>query len=320
MKKLTVTQMLKIHGLSEAGYSSRSIAKMVLGSESKKSTVNDFLKRDKVIVPPAPEYNPQDVAFKKSSPRILLIDIETSPIIAHLWSMWQDGIGLNQIQSDWHLLSFCAKWLGEEKVIYLDQRNAKNIEDDTTLLHTLWDLLNGADFVIGQNLKRFDIKKINARFVMNGFTKPSSFKMIDTLEIAKRQFGFTSNKLEYMTDKLCTTYKKSKHQKFVGHELWSECLKGNLEAWEEMEEYNKLDVLALEELYNILSSWDNTLPNFDVFVDDVLDMSEWEKDGFVYSNLGKYQRYRNKVTGQQRRSRVNLLTKEKRASLLANII
>jgi len=87
-----------------------------------------------------------------------------------------------------------------------------------------------------------------------------------------------------------------------------------------MEEYNRYDVLALEELYNILSSWDNKLPNFDVYVDNVLDMSEWEEDGYHYTNLGKYKRYRNKKTGQQRRSRINLLSKEKRASLLVNIV
>ena len=66
----------------------------------------------------------------------------------------------------------------------------------------------------------------------------------------------------------------------------SECLKGNQEAWAEMREYNIDDVLSLEELYNLLSSWDNKLPNFDVYCDEVLDMSVWEKDGFVYTNLG----------------------------------
>lgn len=78
-------------------------------------------------------------------------------------------------------------------------------------------------------------------------------------------------------------------------------------------------MLSLEELYDILSSWDNTLPNFDVYVDEILDMSVWEEDGFHYSNVGKYKRYRNKITGVQRRSRVNLLPKEKRDSLLSNI-
>lgn len=325
MKRITEQQQERILLLKEAGLSSRQIAKLVLGSESKKSTVNDFFNRQSEYIPVDTSKLTPNIDFKrkqtiKKSPRVLLFDIETAPIRAHIWSIWQQGVGLNQIESDWFILSFCAKWLGEDEVIYFDQRNVADMEDDSELLSKLWHLLNEADIVVGQNSRKFDTKKVNARFIMNGFPKPSSFRQIDTMEIAKKQFGFTSNKLEYMTDKLCTTYKKSKHKKFVGHELWSECLKGNLEAWEEMEEYNRLDVLSLEELYNILSSWDNTLPNFDVFVDEVLDMSVWEKDGFVYSNLGKYQRYRNKETGVQRRSRVNLLSKEKRQSLLANIM
>ena len=300
--------------MKSEGYSSRHIGK-VLGKG--KSTINDFIKRF---------YSGREVDIKIpmcgdiKGPKILFFDIETAPLKAHLWSMWQQGVGLNQIEADWFMLSFCCKWAHSDEVFYYDQRNAENIEDDYELVLKLWHFLNEADVVVGQNSKRFDVKKANSRFILNGLPKPSTYRQVDTMEIAKRNFGFTSNRLEYMTDKLCTDYKKSKHKKFHGHELWSECLKGNLEAWLEMEDYNRLDVLSLEELYNVLSSWDNTLPNYDVYVDDILDMSEWEKDGFHYTNLGKYQKYRNKITGVQRRSRVNLLTKEKRDSLLANIL
>lgn len=291
-----------------SGKSWRKIAKE-LGVA--KSSVSDFLRKELGS-------QPQQVKEKKG-PRILFFDIETAPLKAHLWSMWQQGVGLNQIESDWYMLSFCCKWADSDEVFYFDQRNAKDIEDDYELVLKLWHFLNEADIVVGQNSKRFDTKKANARFILNGLPKPSVYRQIDTMEIAKRQFGFTSNRLEYMTDKLCTTYKKSKHKKFHGHELWSECLRGNIEAWEEMESYNRLDVLSLQELYDILSSWDNTLPNFDCYVDEVLDMDEWEEEGFHYTNLGKFKKYRNKITGVQRRSRVNLLTKEKRDSLLANI-
>lgn len=291
------------------GMSWRRIAKELGVS---KSTVSDHLRK---VLGNAGKDDPDF-----SGPKILFYDIETAPMKAHLWSMWQHGVGLNQIETDWHMLSFCCKWAHSDEVFYYDQRHAKDIEDDYELVLKLWHFLNEADVVVGHNSKRFDTKKANSRFILNGLPKPSSFRQVDTLEIAKRQFGFTSNKLEYLTDSLCTTTKKSKHNKFPGHTLWVECMKGNLEAWEEMEAYNRDDVLSLEELYHVLSSWDNTLPNFDVYVDEVLDMSEWEKDGYVYTNLGKYQRYRNKRTGQQKRSRINLLTKEKRDSLLANIV
>lgn len=254
----------------------------------------------------------------KEGPKILVYDIETSPILAQMWSMWQQGFGLNQIESDWFIMSFAAKWLGSDEIFYYDQSQAEDMEDDYELLSALWDLLNEADIVVGQNVKAFDTKKVNARFILNGFPKPSTYRQIDTLSIAKENFAFTSRKLEYMSDQLCSV-KKIKHDEFPGHVLWSECLKGNQRAWEAMKEYNVQDILATEELYNLFSSWDSKLPNYDVYVDEILDMDEWEKDGFVYTNLAKYQRYRNKITGQQKRSRVNLLTKEKRASLLANI-
>lgn len=300
----------KLEALEKAkqGESWRKIAKELGVS---KSTVSDYLR--KLLK------HTQTEPSKNVSPKILFFDIETAPLRAHLWSMWQQGVGLNQIESDWYMLSFCCKWAHSDDVFYYDQRGAADIEDDFELVSKLWEFLNEADIVVGQNSKRFDTKKANARFILNGLPKPSSYRQIDTMEIAKQQFGFTSNRLEYMTEKLCSTFKKSKHKKFAGHDLWSECLKGNLEAWQEMEEYNRLDVLSLEELYNVLSSWDNKLPNFDVYCDEILDMDVWEKEGFHYTQLGKYQRYRNKITGQQKRSRVNLLTKEKRDSLLSNI-
>lgn len=293
----------------ESEKSWREIARTIGKS---KSTVSDWLRKELK--------EKTGDSRDEVSPKILFFDIETAPIRAYLWSMWQHGVGLNQIEADWHMLSFCAKWAHSNEIFYYDQRHAEDIEDDEEILWELWHLLNEADIVVGQNSKRFDVKKANARFILNGMPKPSTYRQIDTWDIARRQFGFTSNKLEYMTEQLCTTHKKSKHKKFHGFELWSECLKGNMEAWEEMEAYNRDDVLSLEELYNILSSWDSTLPNYDVYVDEVLDMSEWKKDGFHYTNLGKYQRYRNIKTGQQRRSRVNLLSKEKRQSLLANIV
>ena len=291
------------------GFGSRKIARNLgIG----KTTVNDFFKKyDAELVKPI---------LNKNGPRILIYDIETAPILAHVWKLWDNNVGLNQIDSDWYIMSVCAKWLGEDEVFYWDQKDVIPMEDDTYLLSKLWSLLNEADIVIGQNVKRFDTKKVNARFVLNGFPKPSTYRQIDTMIIAKDQFGFTSNKLEYMTDKLCPEHKKSKHKKFPGHELWAECLKGNPEAWEEMKSYNIDDVHGTEALFNVLSSWDSKLPNFDIYVDDVLDMSEWVEDGYVHTQFAKYKRYRNIKTGQQRRSRVNELSKEKRQQLLANIV
>lgn len=255
-------------------------------------------------------------------PKILLLDIEISPILGYVWQLFDQNIALNQIKSDWYVLAWAAKWLGspEDEVMYADQRNAENIEDDSEILKPLWKLLDEASVVISQNGKKFDEKKINARFILNGFKPTSSFRTIDTLQLAKARFGFTSNKLEYMTDKLCTKYKKLDHGDFAGFKLWSECLKGNIKAFESMEEYNRYDVLSLEELYLKLRPWDKKHPNLNVYTENDecscnCGSIDFKKHGFVYSNAGKFQRYICRKCGSETVSKENLLTKEKRKSL-----
>lgn len=255
----------------------------------------------------------------KTGPKVLLLDIETSPILGYVWGLWENNLGLNQIKSDWHVLSWSAKWLGESQVFYKDQRNAKNIEDDKKLLLGIWELLDEADIVITQNGKSFDHKKLNARFILNGFQPPSSFKYIDTLILAKRHFGFTSNKLAYMSEKLCTKYKKLKHSEYEGFELWKACLAGDLKAWKVMEKYNKYDVLALEELYHKLIPWDASI-DFNLYSDSLEVIckcggKEFRKRGFLYSPSGKFQRHQCNKCGHETKSKVNEMSKEKRKSL-----
>lgn len=256
-------------------------------------------------------------------PKVLILDIETKPIIAHVWQLWDNNVSLGQIQSDWSVLSWAAKWLDKDKVMYMDQRHSKNIDDDKKILEEMWKLLDECDVVLTQNGRAFDIKKLNARFIINGMQPPSSFKHIDTYRIAKSVFGFTSNKLEYMTDKLCTKYKKLKHKKFPGHEMWAECLKGNKAAWRAMEKYNKYDVLSLEELYHKLAPWDSSI-NFELYSDDA-DMrcncgsTKFKKRGFFFTNSGKFQRYKCKKCGAETRSRQNQFSKEKKKSIRVGI-
>lgn len=249
-------------------------------------------------------------------PKVLFLDIETSPMLAYVWSLWGDqNIGINQIQKDWFILSWAAKWLGESKVMYMDQRQALNPEDDGKILKHMWKLLDEADIIVTQNGKKFDAKKLNARFILNGYKPPSSYKHIDTYVIAKKHFGFSSNKLEYLSKNLGLKHKKLTERKFSGFELWKECLSGNLKAWKEMEKYNKLDVLALEELYNKLLPWDKGI-NYNLYSDSLEPVctcgsKSFKKNGYSYTASGKHQRYYCKVCGSETRDKKNLLSIEK---------
>jgi hypothetical protein len=107
--------------------------------------------------------------------------------------------------------------------------------------------------------------------------------------------------------------------KNTGFSLWVRCLKGELSAWKEMEKYNKYDVLSLEELYNTLVVWDNSI-NFNVYNDKVQNIckcgsKEFINKGHHYTETGKFARFKCKKCGAPTRSKVNLFTKEKKQSL-----
>jgi hypothetical protein len=163
------------------------------------------------------------------------------------------------------LLSFAAKWLDGKEIIYADQSKRRNIEDDTHLLRQIHGLLDDAWLVIAQNGDGFDLPKIRSRMIIKGMKPPSSFRTIDTLKVAKKQFGFTSNKLAHLSDVLGCTVRKDKHPEFPGFELWRECIKRNPRAWKVMKRYNIDDVLTLEEVYLKMRPWIERHPNVGVF-------------------------------------------------------
>jgi hypothetical protein len=247
--------------------------------------------------------------------KVLIYDIETSPLETYTWGIYDQNVAPNQIKKDWHLLSFAAKWLGEKGVIYHDQSKAKDITNDKKLLERLWSLLDEADIVITQNGKAFDQKKVYARFIYHGMNPPSPSKHIDTKQIAKKNFGFTSNGLAYLTEKLGVT-KKSEHSKFPGMELWRQCLAGNKAAWAEMKKYNIQDVLALEAVYNKLRVWDTSV---NITLDGEGCRScgglNLQRRGYDYTAAGKQQRFQCTDCGSWCKSGENLLSKDERLSI-----
>ena len=317
LNKIQIDTGIELH---LKGLSSRKICDELGIPRSRKSTVNNILAkwRKGDIV-----HSGELAYLKKHLPKVLFFDIETAPNRLMGYSLWNQNFGLNQIESEWFCLSFAAKWLGSDEVMYTDMRGIVNTEDDTHILDELWKLFDEADVLIGQNSKAFDVKKMNARWILNGYQPPSPYKQIDTLDIAKRNFAFTSRKLEWMTDKLCDN-KKLTHGKFAGFELWKQCLLDNKEAWQEMEDYNKMDVVSLEELYLKMAAWDDKHVNFNLYNDIAEHVCRCgskriKEDGFAYTGVSKFQQYRCLDCGATTRGRENLFSKEKRKSLHMNV-
>lgn len=262
----------------------------------------------------------------KTGPRILVLDIETSPILGYVWSLWNNNLGLAQVKKEWCILSFAAKWLGEKKVIYHDTFDQEDREDDSALIALLWDLLDEADIMIAHNGKQFDLRKIKARMFEAGYLPFSPIKVIDTLLETRKNFMFTSAKLEALTKKNCVIHKLT-HKKFPGFLLWKEYLAGNPLARKEMREYNKVDVTSLEEFYILLRPWIDGHPNLGVYTDSIAEeehrcpncaSTSVQRKGTRRTQVGVYPRYRCGACGTWSRGRLTINPKQHKAQLLVN--
>ncbi len=189
--------------------------------------------------------------------RILVLDIETSPITTFTWGLFDQNVGLNQIKHDWFILAWAAKWFGDApaNTMYMDNRRSKKIGDDKNLVKGLAALLEMADGIVTQNGDAFDIKKLNARAIIHGLPPIKHCRSTDILKESRKVFKFTSHKLAYVTDVLNTKFKKLDHNKYPGFELWKAVMAGDQAAWAEMKKYCIHDVLSTEEAYTKLRAW-----------------------------------------------------------------
>lgn len=285
-----------------------------------KSTVSDALRKHyKGYVKPSELIKNTHIGAV-GDPKVLIFDLELAPLIANVYSLWNNNfISHKDLERDFFIYSFAAKFWGEEEIHYFDNRGQDNFEDDQDLLIHLSNLINQVDVIVGFNSIKFDMKKLNTRLIINGLPQCKPVKHIDLYRIAKEKFSFTSNSLAYLSKTLTPHTEKLSHSKYPGKEMIKECLRGNLDAWKENEEYNKQDVRATEALLDIMLPWSGRAINLALFKDEPENLDMWKHIGYTYTNTGKYKLYRHKETGKYMRGRVNQFSVEKRKSLLMNV-
>ena len=173
----------------------------------------------------------------------------------YAWDLGKQYVTLDKLHTDRYVIAWGAKWLGQSKVLYKDQRNKADYKDDKELVTAIWHLLDKADVVVTYNGESFDSKRLNARFRAYHLPPPSPYKHIDLLKENRKTSDFTSHKLEYTANTLNKDFKKLSHSEFPGLSLWIHCMAGNKKAWNSMKEYNIHDVLSLEEEYKNSIPW-----------------------------------------------------------------
>ncbi len=179
--------------------------------------------------------------------KILLLDVETAPHLAHVWGLFQQNVGLAQLIESSYLLCWSAMWLGSKSIEYA----GKDTVTHKKMLERIHTLLCEADVVVHYNGKSFDIPVLNSEFLQAGMPPPKPFKQVDLYRVVKKNFKLPSNKLDYVA-KMLGLAGKVKH---TGHELWVKCMAKDPTAWRIMQRYNKQDTKLLEQVYYKLMPW-----------------------------------------------------------------
>src|SRR5699024_12486155 len=76
--------------------------------------------------------------------KVLTLDIETRPNLAHVWGLWQQNAGLSQIVERGHVMCWVAKWYGDYTPIFMsDHHDAQEAQ-----IEGIWTLLDEAGAVV----------------------------------------------------------------------------------------------------------------------------------------------------------------------------
>lgn len=255
-------------------------------------------------------------------PKILIFDIETSPMLAYVWGRFKQFVSLDQTVSEWFIISWSAKWLNNPNVMcdVLTSEEASN-EDDSRITRSMWYLFNEADIVLAHNGSRFDVPKLNSRFLLNGLMPPTPYKQIDTLQVARKEFGFSSNKLDALAG-----YLNIEHKSDTNFNLWKRCLAGEQEALDYMLAYNIKDVEILEKVYLRLRPWIKNHPNVSLYLENEDEtcphcgsINVADTGTFSYTNVSKFSNIRCLDCKGLARRRTSDYPKEIRKSIVVSV-
>lgn len=222
-------------------------------------------------------------------PKILTVDIETSPNLADVWQLFNQNVGLSQLRQSTRMLCFAAKWHHEKQVIFKSEFH----DGVSEMVNEAWRLLDEADILITYNGNGFDIPHLKREFVLAGLPPPSPFDSIDLLRKVKKEFRFASNKLDHVSAQILGK-RKLKHE---GHDLWVKCMAGDEKAWARFRRYNIQDVRLTERLYDAILPWISAHPHVGLYRDPSVNScancgsDDLKPRGYSYTKISVYPRF-----------------------------
>lgn len=260
----------------------------------------------------------------QQNPIVGVVDIETLPIKldGYIWGIRDQYLTYDMVGQDSHMLSWAGKYLHSSQM-YSDVMKPSEAKkyDSKRITISIMKFLNTCDIVIGHNWSNFDGKIVNSE-LMYYELNPVKYRAIDTYTLLKSHFRETSYKLADINKKYGIRDKISNE----GMPLWRKCAEGDEEALATMLNYNEGDILATESLFWKIQPYvNNSIPNFGTYQDGVSKACHCGSSEFTrekmnwFTNQAEYERFRCNNCGAVHRGKKNLLSKEKRASIMVRL-
>jgi hypothetical protein len=228
-------------------------------------------------------------------PRILLYDVETTPLTGTAYGTYNTDI-IEVLQHP-YVLCFSYRWLNERKTHNValrdfEARYRADPKDDEDVVLALWYLFDEADILIAHNAKGFDNRVATGRFIVYKKTPPSPYKTVDTLLVARKIGKFSNNKLDVLGQQL----QIGRKSKVTHGQLLNGVLSGQKVAWNKMVAYNNQDVNVLLRLYLRFLPYIDNHPNL-ATISHMPDACpkcghrHLQRQGYYYGNTYTYQKY-----------------------------
>lgn len=176
-------------------------------------------------------------------PRFLFWDIETSHnVVATFQLRNDDGIPHQNILQERFIICVSWKELGKPKITTVITKN----RNDKPLCQQLQKFFHQPNAIyVGHNGDSFDRRVVETRMLYHGLDPlPLKLLTLDTLKIARRQFRFNSNRLDYLGAYLGVGQKLHTESG-----LWLKVLQNDRKAVKQMATYNRHDVELLERVF-----------------------------------------------------------------------
>ena len=234
------------------------------------------------------------------TPKVLYVDIETSPNIALIWrSGYRISVSPDNIIEERKIICVSYKWADEDKVHSITW-SAR--QDDKKLLKQISKILLEADSIIAHNGDKFDIRWINGRLLYHRLSPLGQLPTDDTLKQSRRYFELNSHKLDYIGKFLQIGEKI----KTGGLDLWKRVLLDNdRKALDEMVRYCEGDVILLQEAHEEMAPYIKPKQHMGILIGGTREDcpscgdSHVIKDGIYTSRMGKYQQYKCQECGHR---------------------